>query len=518
MANFSRFYIELLIRFFLAVWNVISGVFTSIWSGFVAIKDYFDLFTTYSPKFQVIGWIIFVIVFSINMAFFTFIGLRIAQWIKRRIKYRARQVGKEELLEEISLLNAKVVELVDEKNKLFALKVSSIGLTPDRFGGMESGFGMNEKSSATDDVLKEGESRFVKLIAVDDAYEGVIPTVSMNELDMVSLPELVERFVKFSASQLRLYYSKKIISVWFAGLGTGKILILEGISGTGKTSLPYAMGKFFQNDAAIVSVQPSWRDRGEIIGYLNEFTKRFNETDFLKALYSTTYREDLNFIILDEMNLARIEYYFAEFLSIMEMPDVSEWKIDIVPESLPTDPNNVVNGKILVRQNVWFVGTANKDDSTFTITDKVYDRATTLEMNHRATPIDAPSSPPITMSYDYINDLFNEAANKNALGLKTLENIEKIDQYVAEKLKVTFGNRIMRQIKRFVPIYVGCGNSEVDGLDYVIRHKVFRKFEALNLAFLHNELEDLCTLLIKIFGKGTFQVSIDYIRDLIKNS
>ena len=91
-------------------------------------------------------------------------------------------------------------------------------------------------------------------------------------------------------------------------------MILEGISGTGKTSLPYAMGKFFGNDAAIISVQPSWRDRSEMVGYLNEFTKKFNETD-LKELYETTYREDLNFIVLDELNLARIEYYFAEFLS-----------------------------------------------------------------------------------------------------------------------------------------------------------------------------------------------------------
>ncbi|MCK7488274.1 MAG: hypothetical protein MZU97_24380 [Bacillus subtilis] len=107
------------------------------------------------------------------------------------------------------------------------------------------------------------------------------------------------------------------------------------------------MGKFFKNPAAMISVQPSWRDRAEILGYLNEFTKRFNETDFLKALYESSYRKDIDFIVLDEMNLARIEYYFAEFLSIMEMPDPSEWKIDLVPDSKPNDPLKVINGKTL---------------------------------------------------------------------------------------------------------------------------------------------------------------------------
>ena len=112
------------------------------------------------------------------------------------------------------------------------------------------------------------------------------------------------------------------------------------------------MGRFFKNPAAICSVQPSWRDRAEMIGYLNEFTKKFNETDFLKALYETLYRDDMNFIVLDEMNLARIEYYFAEFLSIMEMPNVNEWKIDIVPTSEENDPKNLINGKVYIGQSI----------------------------------------------------------------------------------------------------------------------------------------------------------------------
>ena len=110
-----------------------------------------------------------------------------------------------------------------------------------------------------------------------------------------------------------------------AGLAATKLIVLQGISGTGKTSLPYVMGKYFKHDATIASVQPSWRDRNELFGYFNEFTKKFNETEVLRRIYEASYNDDLNIIILDEMNIARVEYYFAEMLSVLEMPDPAEW-------------------------------------------------------------------------------------------------------------------------------------------------------------------------------------------------
>ena len=148
-----------------------------------------------------------------------------------------------------------------------------------------------------------------------------------------------------------------------AGLASTKLIVLQGISGTGKTSLPYTLGKYFLNDATIASVQPSWRERSELFGYFNEFTKKFNETEVLKRIYESSYNDDINIIILDEMNIARIEYYFAEMLSILEMPDPNEWKIEIVPSSWPDDPKHLVDGKLTIPPNVWYIGTANNDVS-----------------------------------------------------------------------------------------------------------------------------------------------------------
>ena len=117
------------------------------------------------------------------------------------------------------------------------------------------------------------KARFPKLITIDFDYRNYsFPEMSEEERTM-TLEQLVKRFRNFAAGKLKLFYSYRTLALFFAGMGTTHFAILEGISGTGKTSLPYAFGKFFKSRSPIVAVQPSWKDRSELIGYLNEFTK-----------------------------------------------------------------------------------------------------------------------------------------------------------------------------------------------------------------------------------------------------
>jgi hypothetical protein len=514
MINFSRYYMDFLRTFFENVGKFFRRLFEAFADLlFNDIERYIQNFIAASGAdgdraFRALDWVMAFVVTLINIAFFVFLALRVYQFIRRYFKFVKREIEKDDLMEEIALLNLKAAELVEEKNKILSLKMTDLGLLPDQ--ARRDMFGDNEEEEASK------QTRFVKLQSVDEQYKNAITSVRMSPDDMINLRDIVQRFINFSASQLGLFYDEYIISAFFAAMATSKMMILEGISGTGKTSLPYAMGKFFKNDADIIPVQPSWRDRAEMIGYLNEFTKKFNETDFLKAIYETTYREDISIIVLDEMNLARVEYYFAEFLSMMEMPNPGEWLVDIVSSSILGDPKNIKNGKMLLPQNVWFVGTANKDDSTFTITDKVYDRATPLEMNVKANYIDAPKTKPITISYDYLSNLFDEANNDHQMTNKTLDNLAKLDVFIAQNFKITFGNRIMKQIRTFVPVFVACGGSELEGLDYMVRHKILRKFESLNLPFLREELNDLIKIIERLFGKNTFKESITFINYLLK--
>lgn len=518
MAEFSKYFISFLKKFFenfLDWFKTLFSLFSKIFYSYP--KQYInDIITSCvnNENFKVLDWIVLVLVSIVLVIFFGLVIVVIFQFLRKYIRFRKREIEKDELVDEIAVLNNRVFDLVEEKNKILALRINQIGGTEAyaRQADMERGTSsLKGKRPAL-----QSDSRFVKLTQVDKDYEISSEFTVMQSSDMVNLPELIDRFIKYSASQLHLYYTKEIIARFFAGMATSKVLILEGISGTGKTSLPYAMGKFFNKETSIISVQPSWRDRAELLGYLNEFTKKFNETDFLKAVYQAGYSDKPNFIVLDEMNLARIEYYFAEFLSVMEMPDVHEWKIDLVPASEPSDPKLLINGKLCINQNTWFIGTANKDDSTFTITDKVYDRATPIVINNKAELIDCDYTNNVQMTFDYLDELFKKAQAEITMSTKVMDSFKKVDEYIQQNFKIAFGNRIMKQIKLFVPVYVACGFTEVQGLDYMLANKILRKFESLNLSFLHNELDGLIELLDKLFGKNSFKVSIEYIEDLKK--
>lgn len=350
--------------------------------------------------------------------------------------------------------------------------------------------------------------RFPKLSYVDAKY---VDYERPDYDDDITLERFTEGFRRFAASQMSLYYSHEVVRRFVAGLAASKLLILEGISGTGKTSLPYAFSRYLDNPATIVSVQPSFRDRTELIGYFNEFSKRFNETEFLRALYEANYREDLSLIVLDEMNLARIEYYFAEMLSVLELPSKDEWVLDLVPTAWPGDPDKLENGKIHVPDTVWFVGTANNDDSTFTITDKVYDRAIPIEINDRAEEFDCELQPRCSVTCAHLEALFAAARDEHPISDATLTKMLKLNNYLQTRFKLAFGNRIMKQMYDFIPVYVACGGTEIDGLDYIVARKVFKKFESMNVAFVRDEIKGLIAYLEKTFGKTNMQDSRSYL-------
>lgn len=514
MAAFAQYYVEFLWNWLNNLWYFISQFFYLFYKLFIldAIDYCINLGANVS-SFDVLGWICLIIVSAANIAFLFFVCYWLFQLIRRYIVFRSKEVEKDKLLEEIARLKEQADQLIREKSKIFALKLGQ-NITDGEFQpSLEVGAVADAEPGQTSSL---NDSRFTKLVNLDEKYKRTPNIIFMNDEDLITLPQFIKKFMNFAASQLKLYYTEETIRRFVAGMATSKVIILEGISGTGKTSLPYAFGKFFNNNTSIISVQPSWRDRAELIGYYNEFTKKFNETDFLASVYEASLREDPNFIVLDEMNLARIEYYFADFLSIMEMPDVAEWKIDLIASPQENDPANIIYGKFLVPQNVWFIGTANNDDSTFTITDKVYDRAVTLELNTKADYFDAPLTECINCSYSYLDSLFEKARKNYNVSQRTLELLHEFDDFIRERFKISFGNRIMKQLSLFVPVYMACGGTELGGVDFIIASKILRKFNALNLPFLTKELNELSAFFNDKFGVNAMPYCLEYVQELLK--
>lgn len=548
MSEFLKFAYELLsqVVYNLVQWGVaFVKLFVTGWA------EYFLIFKTYFADLSIAGKILSVLLMIILIAIPVTIIILIVKRAVLRHRLKTDTADNSVLYREIGRLNKQVLSLMEEKNSILALKVNAMGGTKripymgasaiiddelptvsnvtnadgsngevaatgegaSAEGVALSAMGAGGKAPVLQAILTEDKKniphRFPKLSLVDDKYT----TFEYPEFDNdISLEDFAEGYRLFAASQMHLYYTPEIVRRFVAGMAASKLLILEGISGTGKTSLPYSFSRYLNNPATIVSVQPSFRDRSELLGYFNEFSKKFNETEFLRALYEANYRQEPTLIVLDEMNLARIEYYFAEMLSVLEMPSKDEWVLDLVPTAWDGDPVKMDGGKIHVPDSTWFVGTANNDDSTFTITDKVYDRAMPIELNERADAFECEPHPKSNVTTEHLQYLFQKAKVDHPISDELLENMQKLDQYLITRFKLSFGNRIMKHMYDFIPVYVACGGTELDAMDYIVARKVLKKFESMNVTFVRDEISGLISYIDKTFGETGMIDSKDYLR------
>ena len=334
----------------------------------------------------------------------------------------------------------------------------------------------------------------------------------------VTLDRFCEDFRNYAAYQLKLYYDINDIRRFIAGMAVSKILILQGMSGTGKTSLAHAFGEFVDNRSTVIPVQPMWKERTDLIGYYNEFTKRFNETLLLEKMYEANYSGDMYVTVLDEMNIARVEYYFAEFLSLLELPNPEERYLTVVSDTWASDPAGLKDGRIKLPVNMWFIGTANNDDSTFAISDKVYDRAMVLDLDRKSERFVAPKTAPRYISADHFARLADAATKEYAVSARNRARLRMLDQYLIEHFHITFGNRIMKQINTYIPVFIACGGDELVALDDILAKKVIRKLETQNPIYLRGAAEGLLGYLDELFGPDRMTACKEAIQRLRRNA
>lgn len=505
METFLRFLYEFLGQFFKGFILVFNAIIEGVKSLF-DFSSYLEILNFYKEDFSGPEWLFVALVIIILVLIVVGIGVLIFFLVRKYIRFRKTLVEQEDLLEEVAKLNDEVSSLVKEKEDILAMKVSHLGLRPDEED-------VEEVSKLDSEEIDAMDTRFPKLTNIDINYSNY---QIKNYNNTFTLEELVELFRNFAASKLRLYYKTEMIRLFISALASTKLIILQGISGTGKTSLAYAWGKFLKHDSCVASVQPSWRDRTELFGYFNEFTKKFNETEVLKTMYEASYTDDVFTIILDEMNISRVEYYFAEMLSILEMPNKDEWIVELVSSGWDNDPKKIKEGKLKIAPNIWYIGTINNDDSTFMVTDKVYDRAMPIDINDKGETFDPIDTEAQDVNYSYLDKLFTDAINDNPISDLTLNKIEEMDNYVIKHFRIAFGNRIVAHMKKFVPVYVACGGEEVDGVDYFIARKILRKFEQLNVSYIRDEIDGFIEFLDKTFGKGKMKECEEYLLRLKK--
>ncbi len=265
-------------------------------------------------------------------------------------------------------------------------------------------------------------------------------------------------------------------------------VILNGISGTGKTRLCllYANAVYGKSYDAlnpylrVIPVRPDWTDSTSLFGYYSALEKRYVRTPFLNAVLQAIQEGKPMFVVLDEMNLARVEYYLSDYLSAIE----SRQPIRLHTESHVTD----VPQELQIPHNLYVIGTINVDETTHSISDKVLDRAFVM-----------------TLSDVDLNQFWNAAESKYKV---TLQEEWKMLQALHVKLsryELHFGYRTMNEMLR--KLYA---NEELDSdirmekkeaVDRVIAEKVLPKIRGDER--IDALLTDLIDWTAALFGDGS---------------
>ena len=322
-------------------------------------------------------------------------------------------------------------------------------------------------------------------------FEEDLNTRTRSAFEGASLPDIVRFIVRYAADcRLHLSYREEEIADFISGLGATRLTILQGMSGTGKTSLPKIAAEALMGNCDIIEVESSWRDKNELLGYYNEFSKTYTPRKFTQALYKAKLNPDIpTFIVLDEMNLSRIEYYFSDFLSLMENEEdkreIKLLNVNLyrVEDQGRFDYRGLESGHTLrIPRNVWFIGTANRDESTFAISDKVYDRAHTMNFRRRAVSVTGSSAEqaPRFVSYAVLSHLLEEARTSSSFDIEQSDTIRQVEKLLSP-FNVSFGNRVARQIETYVKTYIQCFRDPEahmqEALENILLSEVVSKLE-----------------------------------------
>lgn len=206
-------------------------------------------------------------------------------------------------------------------------------------------------------------------------YSAPILHKEDEEIIPVEIINKVENYIKNQGYN----YTYNQLSNLYLSLKTKPFTILAGISGTGKSKIIRLLADAIQADYTLISVRPDWNDSTDLIGYKN-LDDKFIKGQLTKAILKAQQNKNKpHLICLDEMNLARVEYYLSDYLSIIE----SRKKVgqDIITDNIVQYQENNENISLHIPDNLYLIGTVNMDDTTFQFSRKVLDRANTIEFS-----------------------------------------------------------------------------------------------------------------------------------------
>lgn len=356
---------------------------------------------------------------------------------------------------------------------------------------------LNELESRIDSLTKAQQSdRVFPQLSFMDEDRGFQSGTQCEEVPSLDsfVVELRSRIA--GSYSTPLFYEQEDLCLFLGGLAMSQLHIYQGMSGTGKTSLVKAFARAVGGFCADIAVQAGWRDKFDLIGHYSAFEKRFSEEECLQALYRAqmpSYDDRINVVLLDEMNLSHPEQYFAEFLSAIEKNDPQERLIKLLDAPPPVTPRLLKMGRmVLVPENLWFMGTANDDETTSQFADKTQDRSFVMELKESSMFDIRPQEKNIVYSYKSLRKRFKEATK--SCGKEVDEIMKELKSPKCDLTKkldkifhISFGNRFAEHAKKFIPVVkVASGRFDL-GLDHLLATRIFRRGKVTGRYDIKNE-------------------------------
>lgn len=334
--------------------------------------------------------------------------------------------------------------------------------------------------------------------------------------------------VKYSLRSQKLFFSDRTLKAFHTSLKINEIplTVLAGISGTGKTLLPIEYAKVMGMYNLIISVQPRWDSPHDLFGFYNYMEHKYKATDFSRALIrmdSYNFKDWIDdkdkrsdrilLVLLDEMNLARVEYYFSDFLSKLELrqrvknpKDTKDRSAaEFVLETGPRSNNENDEFRLWVGRNVIFVGTINEDESTQTLSDKVIDRANVLRFGKPSDPrnvINDPNIQPQSQDKFLPFSVWQSWIKQPHENDSWMDDVKKwivLVNNALEKVGRPFAHRVKKAMREYVANYPGVDDGRTHKIAFAdqIEQKVIPKLRGIDFSGTHlnQSLDIICRLI-----------------------
>ncbi len=375
---------------------------------------------------------------------------RIQEWENEKNKLDPRDERIEELEEEKRELEGIRAQKEDAEQKCARLSAYNVSLEADLNI-------LNERFENLKNIYVGVEGFEKRQKNIKEQIAKTNPKVLGAPSNVTEELAFLERIEK-GMQEFNVFYPKRLLYMFHTALKSASLSplsVLSGVSGTGKSELPKLYAHFGGLNFLSIAVQPTWDSPESLMGYFNAIENKFDATEFLHFFIQTTLskneepyglKEAMNIVLLDEMNLAHIELYFAEFLSKLEIKRSKETNISI---KLGTG----LTWELPLGDNLLFVGTMNEDESTKMLSDKVLDRAFCLNFERPKT-LKSKQQKSLPNNDGYLKvETFNRWINKEGNLEGKLENYRKLTEEINKRLSACYrsiGHRVWQSMSAYM--------------------------------------------------------------------